>query len=176
MKPHQEQTTGQLPLFAFTENQSSPRDVVSYGVAIYRVTLVRESSLQVPGECLRSSQDAASLIRTYLRGADREHFIVLLLNRKNRVIGMNTVSVGSLTASVVSPREVFKPAILSNAAAILCAHNHPSGDPQPSSEDRALTTRLVQGGKLLGIEVLDHIIVGDGTDAYFSFADNGTLG
>ena len=86
--------------------------------------------------------------------------MVILLDRKNAPIGLNTVSIGSLTASVVHMREVFKPAILANAAAILCGHNHPSGDPTPSREDRALTQRLVEAGKLLGIAVLDHIVLG----------------
>jgi len=97
------------------------------------------------------------------------------LDQKNKMIGINTVSMGSLTASVVHPREVFKPAILSNAAALLCCHNHPSGAPQPSREDRALTTRLVDAGKLLGINVLDHIILGDGNESYYSFADEQML-
>jgi DNA repair protein RadC len=98
-----------------------------------------------------------------------------MLDQKNQVIGLHTVSIGSLTASIVHPRECFKPAILSNAAAIILAHNHPSGDCQPSREDRALTQRLVETGKLLGISVLDHIIIGDGTSSYFSFADEGLL-
>jgi DNA repair protein RadC len=76
---------------------------------------------------------------------------------------------------VVHPREVFKVAILSNAAAILCGHNHPSGDPQPSREDCSLTRRLVQAGQVLGIEVLDHVIIGDGAADYYSFADQGLL-
>ena len=101
--------------------------------------------------------------------------MVLMLDQKNRVIGINTVSVGSLTASVVHPRECFKPAILSNAASIILAHNHPSGQPQPSQEDRVLTVRLVTAGKLLGISILDHVIIGDGTSSYFSFADEGLL-
>jgi DNA repair protein RadC len=100
---------------------------------------------------------------------------VALLDRKNRVIGINTVAIGSLTASVVHPREVMKPAILSNAAAIILCHNHPSGDPQPSQEDRVLTQRLVEAGKLLGINVLDHLIIGDGTQAYVSCADQGII-
>jgi DNA repair protein RadC len=99
-----------------------------------------------------------------------------MVNRKNEVIGINTVSVGNLTGSIVSPREVFKPAILANAAALICAHNHPSGDPKPSPEDRETTKRLHEAGKLLGIQVLDHIIIGDGTTAYYSFADQGALG
>jgi DNA repair protein RadC len=100
---------------------------------------------------------------------------VALLDRKNRVIGINLVSIGSLTAAVVHPREVFKPAILANAAALIVCHNHPNGDVQPSQEDRTLTRRLVEAGKLLGMEVLDHIILGDGTTTYFSFADAGIL-
>jgi DNA repair protein RadC len=100
---------------------------------------------------------------------------VALLDRKNRVIGINTVAIGSLTASVVHPREVMKPAILSNAAAIILCHNHPSGDPQPSQEDRVLTQRLVEAGKLLGISVLDHLIIGDGTQAYVSCAEQGII-
>jgi DNA repair protein RadC len=124
---------------------------------------------------IRSSRDAAVVFREYLGAADRECFMVGMLDQKNKVIGINTVSMGSLTASVVHPREVMKPAILSNAAALLCCHNHPSGSPQPSREDRALTTRLVDVGKLLGINVLDHIILGDGNETYYSFADEGVL-
>jgi DNA repair protein RadC len=142
---------------------------------VYRVQLVRKRALTWERAQLRSSQDVASLFRTYLGDTDREHFLVAMLDQKNKVIGVNTVSTGSLTASVVHPREVYKPAILSNAAAIICGHNHPSGAPQPSQEDRALTVRLVQGGKLLGISVLDHVIIGDGTETYFSFADEGLL-
>ena len=147
----------------------------AYRVPIYRVTLVRESSITAPAPRLRGAQQAAALLRQYLGAVDREHFVVILLDRKNTPIGINTVSIGSLTASVVHMREVFKPAILANAAAILCGHNHPSGDPAPSREDQALTQRLVDAGKLLGITVLDHIVLGDGTTAHFSFADQGLL-
>ncbi len=168
--------TDQLPLFSVPHKQEKTRQTVTpYTVAIYRVALVRESSIQVPSDRVHHSKDAEVIVRQVLAHVDREHFVALLLNRKHAVIGMNTVSIGSLTASIVSPREVFKSAILANAAAIICAHNHPSGDPQPSQEDKALTARLVQGGKLLGIEVLDHIIIGDGRPDYFSFADNGLL-
>ena len=140
---------------------------------VYKVTLVRESSVPLDQPHFRSSQNAATMLQAYLKDANREHCVVLLLNRKNRLIGLNTVSIGSLTASVVHPREVFKPAILGNAAAVILCHNHPSGDPAPSQEDRVLTKRLVEAGKLLGIDILDHIIVGDGR--YFSFADEGLL-
>jgi DNA repair protein RadC len=137
--------------------------------------LVREARVTLEQPQLRSSRDAAVLFRQHLGAVDREHFLVAMLDQKNKVIGINTVSMGSLTASVVHPREVMKPAILSNAAALLCCHNHPSGSPLPSQEDRALTKRLVDAGKLLGIAVLDHVILGDGSESYFSFADEGLL-
>jgi DNA repair protein RadC len=115
------------------------------------------------------------LIFPLVAGLDREQFWVLLLNGKNRAIGLNLVSVGALTAALVHPREVMKPAILGNAAAVVLVHNHPSGDPAPSTEDLALTQRLCAAGELLGIRVLDHIVVGhDG--AYCSLADQGALG
>ena len=154
-----------------------PADLLPvYRVPIYRVALIREAALPAPAPRLQSSQQTATLVRQYLGAVDREHFVVLLLDRKNALIGINTVSIGSLTASVVHPREVMKPAILANAAALLCCHNHPSsGDPTPSREDRVLTQRLVDAGKLLGIPLVDHLILGDGTTAYFSFADQGLL-
>ncbi len=142
------------------------------GIPIYRVVLVREGTLTHYGQ-LRSSHDVSRLLWQYLADADREHFVVFLVDRKNKVIGFNPVSVGSLDAALVKPPEVFKAAILANTAAIICGHNHPSGDPKPSPEDRGLTKRLVDGGKLLGIQVLDHIIVGN--DGYYSFADEGAL-
>lgn len=146
-----------------------------YNVPVYKISLVRDGKLGCAQRQIRSSFDAITLVRQYLAGADREHFVVLLLDAKNKVIGINTVSTGSLSASVVHPREVFKPAIVSNANALVCAHNHPSGDPQPSNEDRAITRRLVAAGTLLGIAVLDHVILGDGTENAFSFADQGIL-
>ncbi|MCI6544337.1 MAG: JAB domain-containing protein, partial [Phascolarctobacterium succinatutens] len=100
-------------------------------------------------------------------------FLVILLNSKNKVIGTELVSEGSLTNSVVHPREVFLPAILQHAASICVAHNHPSGDPQPSIEDRQLTAVLLAAGQTLGIPLLDHLIIGDG--AYYSFQEDGAL-
>jgi DNA repair protein RadC len=142
---------------------------------VYRIQLVEAGRIKSPSVQLRSSFDAARLLQDYLHDVDREHFVVLLLNRKNRCIGLNTVSIGSLTSAVVHPREVFKAAILANASAIICGHNHPSGDTEPSGEDRALTSRLAEGGKLLGIDVLDHVIVGHGNASYYSFADQNCL-
>lgn len=99
--------------------------------------------------------------------------MVVALDAKHAVIGVNTVSIGSVTLSIVHPREVFKPVILMNACAVLLAHNHPSGDPTPSQEDHALTRRLKDAGELLGIAVLDHLVLGDGR--YYSFADHQEL-
>ncbi|MGQ4808877.1 hypothetical protein NKDENANG_02270 [Candidatus Entotheonellaceae bacterium PAL068K] len=121
----------------------------------------------------RSSQDVANYYMPLLTGKKREQFWIVLLDRKNAIMREVMVSQGSLTASVVHPREVFNPAIRDSAAAVICVHNHPSGDPQPSREDRTLTTRLADAGRLLGIQVLDHIIVG--RDTYMSFADEGLL-
>ena len=142
-------------------------------VPIYRVVLVKEGRIPTYESRIRSSANAYSVLQEYLADRDRECFCILMLDQKNQVIGIHTVSVGSLTASVVHPRETFKAAILANAAAIICGHQHLSGDPQPSREDRAITQRLVESGKLLGVNVLDHVIVGDGR--YFSFADENLL-
>jgi DNA repair protein RadC len=158
----------QLPLF-----QEGNRHQKS--LPIYRVMLVREARMAYKEHQIRSAADASRMLATYLADVDREYFVVFLLDQKNHVIGIHTVSMGSLTASIVHPREVYKAAILANAAAIICGHNHPSGDVQPSSEDRALTLRLADAGKLLGIRVLDHIIIGS-AGKYFSFADEGLLG
>ncbi|HAA90786.1 MAG: DNA repair protein RadC [Thermoanaerobacterales bacterium 50_218] len=106
-------------------------------------------------------EDVSSLIMEEMCYLDREHFKVILLNTKNQVLAVETISVGSLSSSLVHPREVFKKAIQRSAAAIILVHNHPSGDPTPSNEDLEVTKRLREAGKILGIEVLDHIIIGD---------------
>lgn len=118
-----------------------------------------ESGAEKP--VIKTPEDVASLLMEKMRYLDREHFMVLLLDTKNQVIAMETVSIGSLNSTVVHPRELFKQAIKRSAASVILAHNHPSGDPTPSSEDLAVTKRLVEGGQLLGIEVLDHVIIGD---------------
>lgn len=110
---------------------------------------------------IRSPQDAAALLTEDMRYLQKEHFVCLFLNTKNHVIGQETLSMGSLNASIVHPREVFRAAIKRSSASIVCAHNHPSGDPTPSPEDIQLTKRLVEAGDIVGIEVLDHLIIGD---------------
>jgi len=126
---------------------------------IFRVQLVRENRSE--RMTLDGPVDAARILCSYLENEDREHFVSMMLDVKNRVIGIHTVSIGNLNAAIVSPREVFKAAILANAASIIVAHNHPSGDVTPSPEDIQVTKTLQQAGKLLDIEVLDHVIVGE---------------
>ncbi len=140
-------------------------------VPAYKVQLVREASVTMP-ERLTSPGAVAKAV-DYLGTYDREHFVVILLNTKARIIGVNTVSIGSLNASIVHPREVFKPAVILGAASVILVHNHPSGDPSPSQEDRDVTKRLSEAGHILGITVLDSLIIGDG--CYFSFKEKGLL-
>ena len=151
--------------------QSVNRLSVPQFIPRYRVRLVAEGGHTAPYCVLRDSAAAAASLRPCFDGLDREQFLVCCLDAKNVSIGVNIVSIGTLSLSIVHPREVFKPAILLNAAAIIAAHNHPSGDPGPSVEDRTLTTRLREAGDLLGIKLLDHLILGD--DRHYSFADQG---
>ena len=110
---------------------------------------------------IRSPQDVYNLLGPTLRDQKREHFVALLLDTKGGVFRTRTVSVGDLSSSLVHPREVFTEAVRHSAASLIVAHNHPSGDPAPSPEDTAITRRLQEAGELLGIELLDHVIVGD---------------
>lgn len=120
---------------------------------------------------IRSSDDVAAHMMPRLRYCDREYFYVLLLNTKNHVIATSMVSVGTLSESLVHPRELFKEAVNHSASSIILVHNHPSGDPSPSREDIMLTKRIAEGGKLLDIQVLDHVIIGDNT--YVSLREQG---
>ena len=122
---------------------------------------------------LSCPQDVADFLMPRLRFAAKEQFVVILLNNKNKVIGTEVVSEGSLSSSIVHPREVYAPAILHHAAAIMVAHNHPSGDPKPSTEDAEVTRMLARSGKVLGIPMIDHVIIGDGN--YYSFLENEAL-
>ena len=122
---------------------------------------------------IRSPEDAAEYLMEDLRYQQSEHFVCLFLNTKNQVIAQETLSIGSLNASIVHPREVFRAAIKRSSASIICAHNHPSGDPSPSPEDMQVTERLVKAGELIGIEVLDHVIIGD--KRYVSLKEQGLM-
>jgi len=122
---------------------------------------------------IRSPEDGARYLMEEMRFLTQEHFVCLYLNTKNQVIHKQTVFIGSLNASIVHPREIFKEGLKRSAASIICFHNHPSGDPTPSREDIDVTKRLKECGKILGIELLDHIIIGD--RKYISLKEKGYL-
>ncbi len=122
---------------------------------------------------ITNPRQAAELFMEELRYKKKEYFKVLLLNTKNHVISREEISVGSLNASIVHPREIFSIPLRKSAASVILVHNHPSGDPSPSSEDLAVTGRLVDAGHMLGVNVTDHIIIGDGI--YFSFREKGLI-
>ncbi len=133
----------------------------------------RIGQVRNPGRPVISSPaDVDRLLRGRIANLDRENFVVVLLNTKNEVLGAPLISVGTLSQALVHPREVFKPAIRASAASVVLAHNHPSGSAEASREDREVTGRLVEAAGILGIEVLDHVIVGDG---FFSMKEHGML-
>ncbi|SDM42514.1 JAB domain-containing protein [Sediminibacillus halophilus] len=142
-------------------------------VNIVSLKLLKESSILYKKRTIRSPEDGYELIKQFLGDVDREHFLVICLNTKNQPTSLNVCHIGSLNASIVHPREVFKPAILSNAASIIVGHNHPSGQPEPSQEDIHVTKRISEAGKIVGIDLLDHIIIGE--DKFISLKEKGYL-
>lgn len=129
-------------------------------VSIVSIRMVREGSILYDVRKITGPTDAAPLGRMFLEESDREKLIVCCLDTKNQPLSVNVASIGSLNSSIVHPREVFKVAVLSNAASIIIFHNHPSGDTAPSTEDINITKRLKEAGNIIGIELLDHIIIG----------------
>lgn len=140
-------------------------------VGIVSLKLVKESSVLYETRTIRSPYDAYKLIKKFLIDSDREKFVVACLDTKSQPVNISVVSIGSVNSAIVHPREVFKVAMLSNASKIICFHNHPSGNLKCSKEDENITNRLKECGEILGIELVDHIIVGD-NDTYFSFKEN----
>lgn len=122
---------------------------------------------------IRSAEDVAAYMMPRLRDEMREHFVAVLLNVKNRVLAAPVISVGSLNASIVHPRELFREAVRASAAGVILVHNHPSGDPSPSREDLAVTRSMIAAGELMQIPVLDHVILGD--DTYRSLKEEGLM-
>jgi len=122
---------------------------------------------------IKTPADVADYLMDELRHLKQEVFVSLYLNTKNQIIGYERITMGSLNSSIVHPREIFKGALKRSSAAIICVHNHPSGDPSPSREDIEVTKRLVNAGQILGIEVLDHVIIGDNT--YYSLKEKGNM-
>ena len=122
---------------------------------------------------IRSPEDCANFLMEEMRFLSQEHFVCVYLNTKNQVLHKQTIFIGSLNSSIVHPREVFKEAFRRSAASIICAHNHPSGDPTPSKEDIDVTKRLIECGRLVGIDILDHLIIGE--KKYVSLKEKGYL-
>jgi len=135
--------------------------------AVEEAPLISSEEMSTPG-------DAVRIVCRFLEEMDREYFCIVNLQSDTRPICMNVVSIGTLSCSVVHPREVFKSAILANAASIILIHNHPSGRLSPSNEDLEITKRLQQAGTIIGIQVVDHVIAGHSGD-YFSFREHGIL-
>lgn len=156
-----------------TSTINSKSKIQAKRVNIVNVKLVKESSVLYKNRKIGSPTDAAELIKDFIENSDREQLILCCLDTKNQPTAIHTVSIGSLNSSIVHPREVFKAAILSNSASIIVFHNHPSGDPYPSSEDISITTRLKECGKIIGIELIDHIIIG--TNNFVSIKEKGII-
>ena len=147
----------------------------SYRLPIYTVTLVRDGCVKSVREACDTASKAAALFWPLIGGKDREHFAVLMVDARSKPIGLSVVSIGTVSASLVHPRELFKPAILAGAAAIVVAHNHPSGEVTPSPEDKDATRRIVRAGELLGVPCLDHVILGVEQGEKFSFKEAGII-
>jgi len=135
--------------------------------------LNEEKNAHKSRETVKSPQDVVRIIGSSLKDEKREHFLIITLDTRNHLIETHTISIGSLDSSIVHPREVFHPAIMDHAASVILIHNHPSGNPEPSEEDTKLTKQLLNSGQTLGIEILDHIIVGD--NSYFSMKDRNLI-
>ncbi|MCU7201200.1 JAB domain-containing protein [Turicibacter sanguinis] len=146
---------------------------VAKRINLVSIKMVKEASFLYQTRTISSPYDAYEMIKDQLQDLDREQFIIACLNTKNEPTNITVVSVGSLNKAIVHPREVFKTAILSNAASIMAFHNHPSGDTTPSQQDLQLTNRLYEAGELLGIKLLDHLIIGDGS--FTSLKEKGYL-
>ena len=162
-------------LFGKEEVTAKPRTIKLKQIkAVYETITVHEAVTNYlkPGTRYTQPQQVFDTF-SFLMQETKEHFLTLHLDGKNRIMCMDIVSIGSLNQSIVHPREVFKTACLSNAAAIILIHQHPTGDPTPSAEDIAITRRLKEAGDIMGMKILDHIIVGDGE--YLSFVERGLL-
>lgn len=143
-------------------------------VNVVSLKVVKESSVLYETRKISNPYDAYRLAKNFLINNDREKFVVACLDTKNQPVSIEVVSVGTVNSAIVHPREVFKTAVLTNASKIICFHNHPSGSINTSKEDETITERLRRSGEILGIELVDHIIVGD-NDTYFSFKENNKI-
>jgi len=142
-------------------------------ISIFEIARRLETYVDDPKRKINGPEDVYRMLYPHFRESKKEEMILFCLNTKNQVIWQETVSIGSLNANIVHPREVLKPAILSSSAHFLISHNHPSGDPTPSREDIEITRKITESGKILGIDLLDHVIIGDGR--HFSLKEAGHI-
>lgn len=164
--------SGLTPQELSAENGIGPAKAVTIVAAIELGKRLSDlASIERP--IIRNPKDAAYLMMPQLRFEKKELFIAVMLSTKNHVLATPVISVGTLNASIVHPREVFRQAIIFSAAAVILVHNHPSGDPSPSKEDITLTKQLIAAGKVMGIDVLDHVIIGD--KRYVSLKEKGII-
>ena len=174
MRKLQHHKCRQLDLFSVTESQGQ----MSRFVSAYRISLVRDERVSFSTRAVYNATDAQKCLQDLINKMgqpDREQFCVLMLNAKNVTIGMNICSVGGLSSAPVYPRDVLKPAILANAAALILAHNHPSGDLTPSDADKSITKLIVHAASILGIAIHEHLIISMDNDGYYSFAEHGYI-
>ena len=167
--------THEVPVFFTMPAPPTARKNPSSRAPRYRISLVKEAGgVYVTSRPINDPKIVYEMAKAMFEDSDRESFYAICLDMKNKIIGVNLVSLGALASAIIHPREVFKAAILLNAAKIICAHNHPSsGDPAPSSDDNRVTARLVSAGKLLGIFVIDHVICGESN--YYSYQEHGLI-
>ncbi|MDT7858218.1 JAB domain-containing protein [Rubrivirga sp. S365] len=150
------------------------RDALFSGVPLVTTRLVRERTFAfATRDQVRTAADVAAVLSEYFEDRDREEFVVVFLDTASTLTGIHVASVGGLAASIVEPRQVFKAAVLANAASVILAHNHPSSNPEPSREDVAVTKQLVEAGRVMGIPVMDHLIVLD--HGFTSLAERGLM-
>lgn len=150
-----------------------PREIQYLRAPWLEAKLVVREGATIETVPLSGGKECAELVRAILAESATEKFLAIFMDAKGKVNGIMEISSGTLTSSLVHPREVFAPAVMNRAATIIVAHNHPSGDPEPSIDDRATTRRLVRAGKLLGIELLDHVVVS--RNGYVSFLERGWM-
>jgi DNA repair protein RadC len=157
----------------YTVQPTAPAGALLYRAPVISLRIVRDGSARV-AEQIKSPADIAALLQERYAAADREIMVVVLLDTKNKVLAIDPIAVGSLDSASIVMRELFKSAIMVGAAALIVAHNHPSGDPEPSPEDMLLIHQIVAAGTLLGIDILDHLVLGDGR--YVSLRQRGAFG
>lgn len=155
-------------------NSNMSKETSAKRINVISLKMIKEGSILYDVRRLTTPSEAAGLGKRFLEDLDREQVLVCCLDNKNQPVSITIVSTGTLNSSLIHPREVFKTAILSNAAGIILFHNHPSGDPEPSQEDINITTRINEAGKIMGIELLDHIIIGS-EGLFCSLKEKGVL-